>query len=187
MGNRTPRSIQDLETQLKQILGGDESAFAEGAGMIDALVSEAAPHRLRYRIDSVIRVVEGRLKESVLVHATMADARESEQIIVHPVVAGYYDRKKTMSLLEEELKRADMAGDWERATAVAEACIQVLEQRASYRQETTDLKGIDTGRLERARPEVYKRLREAHSEASRQTRNLIAATAAASESADPVL
>ena len=186
MASRTPRSIQDLETQLKQILEGDESAFAEGAGMIDALVAEASPHRLRYRIDSVIKVVEGKQSDIVLMHATMANERETEQVIVDPVVAGYYDRKKTMSRLEEELKRADLAGDWERATAVAEACIQVLEQRASYRQETTDLKGIETGRLERARPDVYKRLREAHSEASRQTRDLIAATAAASESADPI-
>ena len=73
MNNREPRSIEELEAQVKTILTGHQSAFEEAARALDATVEEARPHKLRHRIETGIKVVEGKGADTVLMHATMSD------------------------------------------------------------------------------------------------------------------
>ena len=185
MSNREPRSIAELEAQVKNILTGDQSVFGEAAKALDATVEEARPHNLRHRIETVIKVVEGKRTDVVLMHATMIDGKDNEQVVVHPMVAAYYDRRTTLRHLDTELARADRAADWERAAAVAEAAIQVLEQCDGNQPSATDLPKIETGRLGRARPELEKRLEEAYRNATQNLR-LAAACAGAAGTAQPV-
>ena len=187
MSDQNPRSIEVLESRLEDILGGDASAFAEGAAQIHKLVEEAEPHRLRHKLDPVIKVVEGKRAEAVLIHAVLENGiDDSRSVIVHPQVAAYYNCTVTLKCLEEELERADRVADWERAAAVAEATIQVFEQQDGDRPSVTGMKGFGTGRLEGARPDLHKRLTQAYANATRHVRDAVEMAAAAAQQTRPI-
>ena len=128
---------------------------------------------------------EGERADVVLMHATMSDGRNTQGVLVHPMVAAYYDPKTTMRALETELARADRVADWERAAAVAEAAIQVLDECDGQQPSATELPKIETGRLGRARPELEKRLGEAYRNVTHRLQ-IAAACAGAAQPGQPV-
>ena len=176
MSKHEPRSIEKLEDRLKTILTGQERPFGEAVSAIDVVHDEAWPYTLQTGIDAVIKVVDGKRADVVLMHATMKHGTDRTQVVVHPLVAAYYDRKRTIEALAKELQRADRAADWDRAAAVAEATIQVLDQQIGNQPSATEIPRIETGRLGRARPEVEKRLSESY---ANTTQHVLSAAATA--------
>ena len=161
-----PRSLAALRKAWRQVVADSVGNGEDAAARVAEIHEEAQPHQVGCRIREVqdVNVKGSSCTLTVRISETGRAEDKNELMEVDPRVGALYCRRSATDRLERHLLKADEAGDWTRATAVAEAILLVLRTEAlqdtgERSSETQQIKTVRTGRLDQVDSELADAIR----------------------------
>ena len=150
-----PRSLKELTVRWNEIIGSEAAKKAQTADNIYQLMDQARPHNLLNLITGTQGMVFPNGECLITANLRSRPTKNPEHrgnnghtgvVTVHPAVAAVYDTAATTNTLLIGLQRADEAADWNRATAIGTALLEVFRRKGNYPQQ----KNIDQNQVKRS-------------------------------------